>query len=230
MILASAVLPSPAADVDRGEAQRLAREELSRSVYAEAEPSLVERLWDLVADLLQQLTEEVVAALPGGWWTLVPLLLLVAALAVALLAYLRPSRRARDPVLLAPSAAPLTAEQHRRRAEESAERGDWATAVRERLRAINRAAEDRALLTVHPGRTATELAVELAAQLPESASALHAGARLFNEVTYGRRAADRADYDEIAGLDERLRASRAASTAAPPGDTGAGPAREGGQH
>lgn len=202
--------------VDRDEGQRLAREELARSIYAEHEPSLIERFWDLVGRWLERLTAEVVATVPGGWWTLVPLLLLVVALVLALLAYLGPSRRARGATVLHQTATPLTAAQHRQRATEHAHAGELAAAVRERVRAISREAEERVLIQVRPGRTATELASELATELPAHAGALHDGARVFNEVTYGKRSATPADYQQVTDLDEELRQARpdAASAAA----------------
>ncbi|MDS1270416.1 DUF4129 domain-containing protein [Lipingzhangella sp. LS1_29] len=204
-----------ASGTGRQEARRLAREELARPIYAEHEPSLVERLWDLVLTWLARLTEGVVATVPGGWWTLAPLLVLLAALVVALLVYLGPSPRSRRTAVLDRTESATTADQHRRNATEHAAAGRAAAAVRERIRAINRDAEERALIQIRPGRTATELANELAAELPEHAPALHTAARVFNEVTYGHRSATIEDYTQVTQLDEALRDTRIASAAVP---------------
>ncbi|KIH99334.1 membrane protein [Streptomonospora alba] len=206
----------PAALVEREEGQRLAREELSKRIYGESEPSLLELIRMRVAEWLS--TVEVQA--PGGWWTLGPLLAVLAALVVALIVYLRPARSARRGRPLIDTAAPLTAADHRSAAERHAEQGDYGTAIRERLRAVTRELEDGAVITPRPGRTATELAAETSRALPQLRDRLYAAASTFNDSAYGQRPATADGYRVLADLDEQVRRARpeaAAGTGQPPG-------------
>ena len=61
---------------------------------------------------------------------------------------------------------------------------------------------------MRPGRTAAEVAVEAGRVLPSLASALREGARLFDEVWYGGRAADASSYAVLVALDERVLTTR----------------------
>ncbi|MHC5908721.1 DUF4129 domain-containing protein, partial [Streptomyces sp. S6] len=107
-------------------------------------------------------------------------------------------------------AAPLfgdrarSAADHRAAAEEHAAQGHWNEAVQERMRAIVRALEERALLDTRPGRTADEAAAEAGHTLPDHADQLHTAARDFDDVTYGGRHSDERTYRRIAGLDDTL--------------------------
>ncbi len=101
-----------------------------------------------------------------------------------------------------------TAAEHRQRAERLASEGHWTEAVQERLRAIARDLEERALVDGMPGRTADELATEAGTALPGFAAELTAAARSFDEVTYGGVAGTSAAYTTMTDLDERLRLAR----------------------
>ncbi|MDA0566160.1 DUF4129 domain-containing protein [Streptomonospora sp. S1-112] len=202
-----------AAAVDREEGARLAREELAKPAYREAEPSLLELVlqWidDWIADIL-----DIGMDVPGGWWVLAPLLALLAVLLVGLVVYLRPSLRRRRAGAAVDTGAPLTAADHRAAAERHAAAGDYAAAIRERLRAISRDLEDRAVITPRPGRTATELAAETAVELPHLRDRLYAAATTFNDSAYGQRTATAEGYRLLSDLDDRLREGRPAATAA----------------
>ncbi|MDF5751377.1 DUF4129 domain-containing protein [Spongiactinospora sp. TRM90649] len=102
----------------------------------------------------------------------------------------------------------LTAAEHRALAERHAAEGRFAEAVRERLRAIARTLEERAILDPRPGRTAGELAQEAAAALPVLAGEFHAAARVFDDVTYGEAEGTPAGYATLRDLDERLKTTR----------------------
>ncbi|TDD36344.1 DUF4129 domain-containing protein [Nonomuraea terrae] len=102
----------------------------------------------------------------------------------------------------------MTAAEHRRAAEGLALEGRWAEAVRERFRAIARDMEERALVSGMPGRTAGELAAEAAVSLPAFAAELSAGARSFDDVTYGGVPGTREAYDAMTSLDTRLQQAR----------------------
>jgi hypothetical protein len=89
--------------------------------------------------------------------------------------------------------------------------GRHAEAIRERLRAIIRDLEERAILEPRVGRTADEVAAEAGAALPDVAADLARAARIFDEVWYGRRPATAemaADLEHIDGRVQRARPSR----------------------
>jgi hypothetical protein len=110
----------------------------------------------------------------------------------------------------------MTAAEHRQAAERLAAEGDWTEAIQERLRAIARDLEERALVDGMPGRTADELAAEAGQALPGFADELTAAARSFDDVTYGAVPGTREAYDAMSGLDERLRQARPVPLAGPP--------------
>ncbi|RCV55724.1 hypothetical protein DEF23_12085 [Marinitenerispora sediminis] len=190
----------------REEAARLAREELADPVYGQAEPSLVERIYTWVVDRLTELVDSLGGALPGGWWVLGPLIAAVVLLVAGLLVYLRPARRSRRRGAVVDSGAPLSAADHRALAERHAAAGAYAEAIGERLRAVSRELEDRAVIVPRAGRTATELAAEATAALPEHRAALAEAARVFNDVRYGEHPATADGYAVLRDLDDRLRA------------------------
>lgn len=192
--------------VGREEGQRLARDELSDPVYQAAEPSLIERLWMRFGEWLDELTSRVGAEVPGGW-VLGAVLLVLAVLAVAGLVYLAPSRRARRRGAVLDAGPVHTARDHRSRAEDRAAAGDFAQAIRERLRAIGRELEERAVIAPRPGRTATELAFEAAEALPGHRTTLEEAARVFNDVWYGERPATAEGYRILVAADDALRSS-----------------------
>ena len=88
---------------------------------------------------------------------------------------------------------PRSAAEHRAAAEAHAAQGHWNQAVQERMRAVVRSLEERALLDPRPGRTADEAAAEAGRTLPAHTDRLRAAARDFDDVTYGGRTADPAD-------------------------------------
>ncbi|NYE49647.1 putative membrane protein [Spinactinospora alkalitolerans] len=191
--------------MSREEGARLAREELSDSVYQEAEPGLVERLYTWFMGWLEELARRVGDSVPGGWWVLGPLLALLVLLVVALVVYTRPARRTGRRGAVVDSGAPLSATDHRALSERHAAEGAYAEAVRERLRAISRDLEERAIIPPRPGRTATELTAEAALALPSRRTALQEGARVFNDVWYGERPATAEGYAVLRDLDAGLR-------------------------
>ncbi|MEK8228078.1 DUF4350 domain-containing protein [Oerskovia sp. M15] len=115
----------------------------------------------------------------------VGVVLVVAAIAYVVAGPVRLSRRART------SAAVFddderSATELRAAATAAAATGDWATAVVERYRAVIRSLEERVVLDPRPGRTAHEAADAAALRLPSLTDRLAAGARLFDDVRYGR--------------------------------------------
>jgi hypothetical protein len=102
----------------------------------------------------------------------------------------------------------LTGAEHRARAAAAVAAGQYDVAVRESMRAIARRLDERALLDPRPGRTADEIAVEAARLLPELATELREGARVFDDVAYGSTRADAARAERMRRLDERVEATK----------------------
>lgn len=189
-------------DLDRDPARDAAQQELDKLIYPK--PSLTDRLVAWVDELLYRLTAGA-AQVPGGWVTIAVLVLLgVVALVVA-------ARIARNAMRTAAGSedvlfgdAVLSAAEHRAVAERHAADGDWAAAVRHRVRAVARRLEENGVLDPVAGRTATELAATAGAQLPAIAERLSAAATAFNDVTYGQRPASADQYAFVAALDDDL--------------------------
>jgi hypothetical protein len=197
--------------VTREQAREAAREELSRRQYEDAQPSLAVRLLGRVLREIGELLDRAAAAAPGGALGVVLLLALLVLLVVVVLARVRPGARSgSDPSLFA-GVGTLTAAEHRWRAEQAAARGEFAEAVRERLRAVVRELEQRGVLDPRPGRTADEVAREAGAVVPEAAADLSRAARVFDEVWYGGRPADAGSYAVVVEVDARLTGRRLAA-------------------
>lgn len=194
-------------DLGRDAARRLAREELRRKEYADARPPLLVRVVTRAIQALSDAFDNASTHVPAGRAGLVLLLVLLVAAVGLLLVRLRPARSAGGTPLFGGGQL-LDAEQHRRRADELAAAGEWASAVRERLRAVVRELELRGVLDHRPGRTADEVAAEAAAQVPALAADLQRAALLFDEVWYGGRPADAASYAGMVEVDRRVREAR----------------------
>jgi type II secretory pathway pseudopilin PulG len=203
--------------IDRGPAQRLARQELARSIYRASWPS---RVLNAIGRWLSSL-------LDGGsgsahqvqWWAVAALIVAAVLVIAGMLYWLGPtrrSRRRRQASVLGGSQ--LSAADHRRSAEQLAASGDFAGAIVERVRAMAADLEQRGVLLPRPGRTASELATEAATALPATAlpggaAALHNVARLFDDVRYGGRAGTLSGYEQVRDLDSALLSARTASVA-----------------
>ncbi|BBY06071.1 DUF4129 domain-containing protein [Mycobacterium noviomagense] len=193
----------PAIDIDRDAAHQAAQRELAKAIYPKESP--IQRLHDWLDDLVYRVLHAG-ASMPGGWFTVSVLLILVA-VGVGVTIHiarrtLRTSRGGDHPVF---DGGQLSAAQHRATAEEFAAQGDWAAAIRHRLRAVARSLQDSGVISPMPGRTANELAHDAGVRLPHLASEMSQAANAFNDVTYGGRPGTPAAYRMIADLDEQLR-------------------------
>ncbi|MGR6923705.1 DUF4129 domain-containing protein [[Actinomadura] parvosata] len=194
--------------IGREEAARKAAEELLKPEYAK------EALFDRIYRYIEQFLGDLIDVATGGGSAggviaaIVITLILVGIIALIVWRLRKTARRnAAAPGGLFGARA-LSAAEHRQAAERLALEGRWTQAVQERLRAIARDLEERALVDGMPGRTADELAAEAAAALPAFAQELAAAARSFDDVTYGGVEGTREAYETMTGLDERLRQAR----------------------
>ncbi|WP_294013055.1 DUF4129 domain-containing protein [Streptomyces sp.] len=194
----------PPVTIPRGPAREAARHELSKRMYHENDPGLFQRALNAVLDWVDRLLSAAASATPGGALGLVVVVLAVIVVLGALWWRLGTPRR--QPVSTATlfDDRPRSAAEHRAAAEAHAAQGHWNQALQERMRAVVRALEERALLDARPGRTADEAAAEAGRALPAHTDRLHAAAREFDDVTYGGRRATQTSYDRIADLDREL--------------------------
>jgi hypothetical protein len=196
-------------DVDRDTAHQAAQRELDKPIYPKA--SVTQRLYEWIHDLLFRLIEKG-SSVPGGWFTIsVLFVLLVVAIVVAIRVARLTIRTQRGGDYQLFDTSQLSAEQHRAIAERFAVEGNWAAAIRHRLRAVARVLEEARILDPVAGRTANELATDAGARLPHLASELSESATVFNDVTYGETPGTPAGYQLVAGLDDHLRSRSAAA-------------------
>jgi Domain of unknown function (DUF4129) len=189
-------------DIDSDAAHDAAQRELGKPIYPR--PSLTEQLMAWLDDILYKVFTNG-SWLPGGWITLALLLTVLAvALFVAIRVVRRTMRTNRGSAQSLFGGHDLGAAQHRAEAERSAAQGDWAVAIRHRLRAVARGLEETGVLDPVPGRTATELARDGATARPDLQSEFRHAADTFNDVSYGQRQGTEAEYRQIAELDGTL--------------------------
>jgi Domain of unknown function (DUF4129) len=197
--------------IDRDAAHEAAQRELAKPVYPRA--SLTERLGEWIDELLYRITVDG-SSVPGGWFTISVLLILLGIAVVVAVRIARNTMRTNrgDDYSLF-GAQELRAAEHRATAEQHAAAGNWASAIRHRLRAIARQLEENGVLQPVPGRTATELARDAGQAVPGLSHVLVNAAETFNDVTYGERPGTETAYRMIADLDDRLRFRAPTATA-----------------
>ncbi|GAB2630429.1 DUF4129 domain-containing protein [Streptomyces capparidis] len=203
--------------VPRDPAREAAERELSKPVYHQNDPNLLQRAIDWFWDRVGELLSTASGATPGGWVgiTVVVAVALLAFVALRLrLGRLRGAATAGEALF---DARPRTAADHRAAAERHAAAQRWDEAVRERMRAIVRDLEERALLDPRPGRTADEAAAAAGRALPDHAERLRDAARAFDDVTYGGRTATEHTHQRLRDLDTDLRRAKPRLTSLPGG-------------
>jgi Domain of unknown function (DUF4129) len=215
-LLVSAVQP-----LTRQGAQDAARHELAKRPYQQALPPVwVRPLRWLLGKIVDAWFRA--ASATGGSAALAALLLLALAVIALVIWRVGPmSRSSKRDELSLNLAGASTATDHRAAAEAFAAKQQWAEAVRERLRAISRELEERALLDRRPGRTATELAAEGGRALPASAAMLREAAERFAAIWYGSTQATGEDYARLTEIDAAVRRDHPVRTAVPAGGVGA---------
>lgn len=197
-------------DIDRDAAHDAAQNELNKPIYPRA--SLGDQFSDWLNDLIYRVAVEG-SSFPGGWLALCVLfVVLLAAVIMAVRIARRTMRTNRGADYSLFTGQELSAAQHRAHAEQAAAAGDWASAIRHRLRAVARELEETSVLNPVPGRTATELARDAGAALPGLSGELSRAAESFNDVTYGERPGTDAGYRTVAQLDEHLRSHTQGAT------------------
>ena len=96
---------------------------------------------------------------------------------------------------------------------EAARAADWPLAIDEQVRAIAAALDERTLVDVRPGTTATEFAAQAARSAPDQGAELRQAAKTFDEVRYLDRPGSEAGYQQLVALDAQLQRIRPAQEA-----------------
>jgi hypothetical protein len=194
----------PPVTIGRDPAREAARRELTKGMYHENDPSLFQRALNAFWEWVDKLFGSAASATPGGALGLVVIIVAVLVVLAALWWRLGTPRRQPTSAAALFDDRPRSAAEHRAAAEAHAAQGHWNQAVQERMRAIVRSLEERALLDIRPGRTADEAAAEAGRALPSHTDRLRSAARDFDDVTYGGRSATEPSYHRIADLDRDL--------------------------
>jgi hypothetical protein len=97
-----------------------------------------------------------------------------------------------------------SAAELRASAAAAARAADWIVAIEELFRAIAQSLDERTIVTVSPGTTATEFAARAAGTIPAERERLTAAARAFDDVRYLGRAGTEAHYQQLVALDQSL--------------------------
>lgn len=185
----------------RDDARELAHRELTKPAYDEAQPPLATRVVQWVFDKVAELLGRSAASVPGGRIGVALIALLVIAIIAVVVVRLRPTLRDPHGGELFGAGHILTAAEHRSLADAAAAGGDFAEAVRERLRAIVRELEQRGVLDPRPGRTAAEVSTEAGRAAAELVEPLRRAATTFERIWYGGQVADASSYAVLVGVD-----------------------------
>lgn len=199
-------------------AQDWVRNELAKPEYRAAKPTWFDIASKAVQDWLTSLFDAH-AGNAGPVLVLVVVLLVAAIVVAAFLYYGRPrvNRRSTErPRALFGAEEPRTADDLRRSAAAAAAAADWVLAIEDGFRAIAVSLDERTLVPVSPGTTATDFATRAGRLVPEEREPLLAAARAFDEVRYLGRTGGEGPYRLIVALDARLQQLRPAIVAVQP--------------
>jgi hypothetical protein len=201
---------------DAEEARRWAEQELSDPAYAEAEPTLLDRVARAVSDFLGDLFSSQPSTEWGAVLAVIAAVVVVALIVVALLVWGVPRATPRAPAPVGElfgvtekrSAADL-----RKDAAQHAAAGDWDAAIIDRVRAIARALAERGAVQTPPGATVHAFARAATAVFPTRQGDLDAVADTFDDVRYLRRPGSAELYERVVRLDDDLARTSLANTA-----------------
>jgi hypothetical protein len=188
--------------ITRDGARAAAHHELSKSVYHRYDDPWPVRAFNWVQHLIGRLFDEASKHSPGGGGGAVAVLVAVVVLLIALRWRLGPLRRADRMAGAVLGVSTATAGDFRREAVAAAAEGRWSDAIVARMRALARALEETGELPARPGRTADEIAAEVAAGRPDAGAVTARAARIFDEVAYGNRPGTPEGYAAVVDADD----------------------------
>ncbi|WP_426225462.1 DUF4129 domain-containing protein [Pseudarthrobacter sp. DSP2-3-2b1] len=187
----------------RDEARRWAEEELAKPEYRDADPGWLAGVWEAIMDWLRAVDGPGADGTATAPWIGVFLVALIGA--AIILVRPRLNAKVKRPTDMFDADPTVTATAYRGRAAAAAAAGDWDAAVVDSFRAVVRTAEERNVLDPRPGRTADEVARELATPFSPKARQLGDAARTFDGVRYGNESAGPTAYAAMLELDTALR-------------------------
>lgn len=205
MIALPAAVP---VEPDAGTARRWLLDELAKPAYAAAEPTPFDRAVQAFLTWFTSLFDVHGSSTPPVLLA-IAILVVVAVLVAALLLFGLPRINRRSAVgALFGDDDRRSADEMRRAAEGALAQGDFSLAVLERFRALARGLDERTLVAVFPGTTASAFASGAARAFPAEHGELRAAAELFDGVRYADDVATREDALSVFALDDRLAAAR----------------------
>jgi len=205
-------------DPSSPQAQEWIRQELAKPEYQAAKPTWFDLASKAVSDWINSLLQGPTGD-AGPVLLLVVVLVIAALIVAAFVVFGRPRvnrRSTLDRRLLFGADDARSAQELRRSAQEAASSGDWVTAIEEQFRAIAVGLDERTLVRVTPGTTATHFAATAAAVLPAEREQLTEAARTFEAVRYLDRPGTASAYQQLVALDQRLQQARPALPVAVP--------------
>lgn len=191
--------------VTRDGARSAAEHELSKAIYHRNGDPWPIRVYRWLLHWIDHALQEVARHSPGGG--LGALAIAVVAIALVLVArrQLGPMQRTRRASAQLQANPVLTASHYRQLATQAAQAQRWDEAVVAGMRALVRELEERGVLDMQPGRTADELARELASLRPELGGVARDAALAFDAVAYGGHSATASSYDVVRAADDGVR-------------------------
>lgn len=204
-------------DPSSPEAQEWLRDELARPEYQAAKPTWFDLASKAVQDWIASLFQGPVGD-AGPVLLLVVVLIIAGLIVAAFFLFGRPRMNRRSALerrSLFGADELRSAADLRSSAERAARAGDWVTAIEEQFRAIAAALDERTLVRISPGTTATEFVQRAARVAPEEREALRAAARAFDEVRYLDRPGSESAFQALVALDQRLQRVRVTAPEVP---------------
>jgi hypothetical protein len=196
----------PQPPITRDGARTAAGRELSKGIYHRYDDPWPVAAFKAVQHWLGHVFDTVGRHSPGGGAGAVAIVIAVAALLIAARVKLGPLRRETRLTGAVLIDRETTAAQYRVLAETAAAAGRWDDAVLARMRALARSLEERGVVDVRAGRTADELARDVATVRPDAAEAMHAATQTFDAVIYGGRVAGPESYATVVTADTAITA------------------------
>lgn len=190
--------------ITREGARTAAERELGKGIYHRYDDPWPVRAFNAVQHWIQHVLDQVSRHSPGGGAGAAALVVALAILLILLrwrLGPLRRTPRMARPVL---TNRPTSAADYRLAATAAAADGRWSEAIVARMRALARGLEESGAIPERAGRTADELAAEIARDRPDAAAVTARAARVFDDVAYGGRPGTGVGYADVAAADQAL--------------------------
>ena len=194
------------------QAQEWIREELAKPEYQAAKPTWFDLASKAVQDWIDSLLQGPTGD-AGPVLLLVVVLLIAGLIVAAFLIFGRPRvnrRSALDRRALFGADDARSSRELRASAQEAAARADWVLAIEEQFRAIAVGLDERTLVSVTPGTTATHFAASASLVVPAERDQFAEAARSFDAVRYLDRVGSPSAYQQLVALDQRLQQARPA--------------------